>query len=123
MEKAFEIVFDGEMLPRPMCYVDLCAVNDFIPDFPEDTADWLWTFTICLEREKAAHSSTIDKHVTTTLEKIEQNRRALTNNLISTGRQKEQVKIDIDAWLSGLKTILAHTKTKDTCSWIGKKGI
>ena len=120
-EHLFDIVFEGELLPHPLCYVDVCALYDYIPDFPEDTADWLWTFTTCLERRRTDHSQIINKHATAALEAITRNQRCLEDNLIKTGRSKEQIDADIDAWQSGLATIVRHAKAKDACSWIGKK--
>jgi hypothetical protein len=119
----FPIIFEGTELPLAMCYVDVAALYDYIPNFPEETSEWLWRFTICLDREREDQSKVIQQHVSRTLELIAQHRETLYKRMVAKGRDTDQTKRDIKDWEQGLAAVLTISKNTTPCKWIGIKRI
>jgi hypothetical protein len=117
----FTIYFEGEALPEAMCCVDVAALYYYLPDIPEDTQEWLWRFTVCLDKERVADSSEVRRHANLLRERITTNRVGLEAALLELGRDAKWVDEFIGAWQTGLERVCELSQDSETCRWIGRR--
>jgi len=115
----FTIAFEGEDLPLPMCCVDLAALYDYLPGIPEETSEWMWAFTICLDRQRSAPGPEVLHHAGILRRQMDAHRGMLVDALIHSGRDPERVDTLVAGWGRGLGQICRLASEREVCRWRG----
>jgi hypothetical protein len=121
MSDQFTICFEGQDLTQAMCFVDLGAIYDYVPNIPEDTKDWFWTFTICMDRERSSDSTEVIRHVKILRDGLTAHEDILVRRLVTSDRNEIEAKALITDWVKGLEQICELAADKTTCHWVGRK--
>ena len=108
-------IFEGIELSQISIVLDHLGMFENLPDLPDETAKWLWQFTICRGVEKTDSAKNIVKHIEKTLSFVITRRDHLLENVPKRfdGNFSES---HLNLWIDDLNIILAACENKSKCT-------
>lgn len=114
------IIFEGVELSPISIVIDHLGMYDNLPDLSEETAKWLWQFTICRGAKKTDSAENIIKHINEALSLVDSGRDHLFKN-VPKRFDGSFSDVHLNLWINDLTNILDACKDKSTCTWTAKE--